>query len=105
MALLHALAFTALHELLQRVLARGLEQPITLFRTFDLGNDERLADEQKEQIEQRPRFDIRVGADLAYGVEGPAAGKDAGTSEDCLFFSAQQVVAPVDERAHGLLTR
>lgn len=94
-------------QLVAGVLAEGLEE-----RVADLGAvddvDERLVDELSEQIDDVDAGDgglrVWVAAHRADGREGAWPGEDGETREQGLLGRRQERVAPVDERAQGLLT-
>jgi hypothetical protein len=58
-----------------------------------------------EQIEHLVLRDATVGARRLGGVDGKSAGENGEPAQQCPLVLVEQVVAPVDQRAQGLLAR
>ena len=65
-----------------------------------LGHHQRFVDQLLEVFQG-----VRVFRDRFEGLEPPASGKNGSGLQQALLFVREQVVAPVDQRAQGLLAR
>ncbi len=91
-------------ELLQRVLAHGLEhrEAQLVRRRVDL-LDQALVDERRHPVEDRQAGVLAGIAHRLGGLEGAGAGEHREAAEQALLGVAQQLVAPVDRLAQRLL--
>ena len=84
---------------------------ITHFGTARRRNDERFVDEGFENSHNLGRRErarlrvVRIGADVGGRGQAPPTCEDRQPAEKALLFRVEQVVAPVDQRAHCLLPR
>jgi hypothetical protein len=70
-----------------------------------LGDDERLVDEPREQVDDPAALDRSAGADALRGVEREPAGEDREPAEEDALGARQEVVAPGDRPPQRLLAR
>ena len=87
-----------LAELLGRVLADGVEQPVARCPVLLLDHHERLVDEAAEHLQLAVAHGLECGQ-----VE--AAGEGAEAPEQRALVVVEQVVAPVERRGERLLAR
>ncbi len=72
---------------------------------MDFRDDQGLVDERGQQIEDVPGLQIVARTRRGCCIERKAAGEHRDAPQERLFLRREQVEAPVDERAHGLLAR
>ena len=104
MALAKGGDFAGFDELFVAVVPDGLEDEITragLRRLLD--GDERFIHKLGEQIHDRVGIDVASGADRLDGLERAPAGEDGEAAEERALGLGEEIEAPVDERAEGLL--
>ncbi len=86
-------------QALGRVLADGVEQA-----KAPAGDaDERLVDQPREQVDDLATRDGAAGAHLLGGLQREAAREDGQAAEEHALLAGEQVVAPLDGGAQGLL--
>jgi hypothetical protein len=90
-------------ELVVRVRARRLEQPVTRRVVVRLRRDERLVDERLQQIEDVEFIAPVDRTDRRRTVERKAIDEHAQAPEECALPLVEEIVAPVDERVERLL--
>ena len=94
----------AVLELLQRERARRLEQPIAGgMLPFD--HHQRLVDQRGEMVEHAPWLEPGVAGDRLRELDREPAGTDAKPSQHGLLVGLEQVVAPLEGGAQGLVAR
>ena len=67
--------------------------------------DERLVDQPRDEVDDLAARDRAAGADVLGRLEGEAAGEDRQPAEEQALLAVEQVVAPLDGGAQGLLAR
>ena len=105
MAITHRLVLAALAQAVLRVVAHGLEQAEAGLVALRLGHDEVLVGQRGQQVQHLAAVDAVAAAHMLGGLECPAAGEHRGTPQHRLLGIAQQLVAPVDQRAQRAVTR
>ena len=96
-------SFPGAVELVGGVLAQRLEHPVAGVARGALRDHERLPDQPVEQVQHGRGRQIGTGDDVLGGVEGPAAAEHGEPAEQQPLRRGEQVVAPVDGSAQGLL--
>ena len=95
----------ALLEPLARVLSGRLQQTIACLVSGEICDDQRLIDERCQQIEDVAFLDSVAGTDRHSRVEREAPRKQCKALEQQAGLCGKQVIAPIDRRAHRLVTR
>ena len=99
---LDGLGLAALLQLLPRILVDGLQHHEARLTLRSLLPPEEALLQQRLDPLQRVQIAFGV-ADLLYGLQGAASREDRQPAEERLLLLVQQVVAPVDGTAQGLL--
>ena len=99
----HGLGLAGFAELLLRVLAHGLEQPVPRSATGVFGRHQRLVDQQGELIEDLVALHFGVTGNGLGGVEVETAEEDREPPEQNALGLGQQGMRPVHRRAQRLL--
>jgi hypothetical protein len=94
----------AVLELLQRERACRLEQPIA-DGMLPLDHHQRLVDQRGEMVEHAPWLEPGVAGDRLRELDRESAGTDAKPSQHGLLVVLEQVVAPLEGGAQGLVSR
>ncbi len=93
------LLFAAGAQLLQRVGPRGVEQAIMRGLAAQVGGEQRLRDQARDMIGGK------IAGNGNHGFQREIAGEDRQPPQHRRFLVRQQVVAPVQRRAQGLMPR
>ena len=103
MAVARGRRLAGLGQLLLGVLADRLEQAVARLAAGAVGDDERLLDQRRDEIEDRLGLE-RVGGGYGLGgIEREAAREDGQPAQQRPLGLGEEVVAPVDQRAQRLL--
>ena len=97
------LAVAARVEVILRVLADRLEEPVAGLGRLRVGHDERSCDERGEELEHVVRLDDVARPDGFGRLEAEAAREHAEPLQQQLLARVEQVVRPVDRGAQRLV--
>ncbi len=93
------------HQLVPGVFANALQQAIADRLVSPAAHDQRLGDQFLQAIQHLVRGLVRFRAHRRRGFGGPAAGEDRQPAQHALFCGRQQVIAPGESGAQGLVPR
>src|SRR4051794_29969376 len=100
----HRVLLTRRGQSLEPVLAQRLEQPVADGALTVLDADQRLVDQRAELIEHPLGLHTVARAYVLCRLEREAAREHAQAAQQQPLAGGEQVVAPVQRRAQGLLT-
>src|SRR5690349_612169 len=92
--------FTRSLESLRGVLANGFQEPVTRRAATDIDLDHRTVDELAQQVDYRGRFDATSATHLLSRRKRPATAERRESAQDRLLIGCQQVMTPIERRAH-----
>jgi hypothetical protein len=95
--------FAGIAQLLERIGARGLEEPQARLGP-GLGDHERLVHQRAEAFQRLPHVERVVGAHLLRAFRGEAAREDTEAAEYRLLALIEQAVAEVERPAQRLVS-
>src|SRR5215217_6856349 len=96
-------ALAALPQLVEGVLADGLEIFVARLASREVRDDEGFVHEAGQQVEDAAFLDGAAGSNPGGGPRRPAAGKNRKPPQQRLLAFGQEVVAPVEQRPQGLV--
>ena len=99
------LVLPGLPQLLARVRPGRLKQPVARLFRVELGADERLVDERRDDVEGFKFVELVVRSDCCRALKREAVDEDSEPPKESTLALGEQVVTPIDQRAQGLLAR
>ena len=101
----HGVRFPVRRKFLACVLPKRLQKRITGLAGVEIGRQERLVHQRREQFHHVGLRDVVARADGGRGGQRTSAGKHGEALEDALLARDEQIVTPIDRGAHRPLTR
>ncbi|MNO93644.1 hypothetical protein D3C76_852470 [compost metagenome] len=103
MALAGVGQFSALFEFFQGITAGGVEQAVEHLFVTDVHDQQRLGHQLRDRAKHLARFDVFAHDHRRGRFQGKATAQDAQAPQAGLFAGSEQVEAPVQRRAQGLM--
>src|SRR5215218_10785365 len=94
-------ALAALPQLVEGVLADGLEIFVARLASREVRDDQGFVHEAGQQVEDAAFLDGAAGSNPGGGLRRPAAGKNRKPPQQRLLAFGEEVVAPVEQRPQG----